>query len=51
MNDLLQLKGTFQQVKNSVGFGYPELPPHKMVEAKHLRDLKLQFINFGKQIL
>ena len=48
MNDLLQLKGTFQQVKNSVGFGYPELPPHKMVKAKHLRDLRLQLINIYK---
>ncbi len=45
MNDLLQLKGTFQQISNPVGFGFPELPPKTSVDVQHLRNLKTQLVN------
>ena len=44
MNDLLQLKGVFQQVKNTAGFGNPELPPKKSVDVAHLINLRIYMI-------
>ena len=40
MNNLLQLKGTFQQKKNKVRPGSPELPRNASVTVKHLGKLK-----------
>ncbi len=45
MNDLLQLKGVFQQVKNTAGFGNPELPPKKSVDVAHLINLRNELKN------
>ena len=42
MNNILQLKGQFQQQSNPSNFGPPSLPTNGFVEASHLEDLKNQ---------
>ena len=40
MNDVLQLKGTFEQKSNSSRPGAPELPAQATVKIEHVRQLK-----------
>lgn len=47
MNNLLQLKGTFEQVKNNSGPPIPTLPAGKSVNVQHLEKLKSQLINLN----
>ena len=42
MNNILQLKGQFQQQSSSGNFGPPDLPINGFVEASHLESLKTQ---------
>lgn len=42
MNNILQLKGQFQQQRNSSNFGPPNLPVNSFVESSHLESLKSQ---------
>jgi len=39
MNDLLQLKGTFEQKKNSAGFSSRNIPNNKFITIGHLKKL------------
>lgn len=45
MNDILQLKGTFEQKKNSLTPGPSNLPNGKKVQVEHLIELKTQMEN------
>ncbi|MDD4681484.1 MAG: serine protease, partial [Clostridia bacterium] len=42
MKNILQLKGQFQQQRNSSNFGPPNLPVNSFVESSHLESLKSQ---------
>lgn len=45
MNNILQLKGQFQQRKNSSSFGPTSLPKGTIVTAKHIEELKQQLLS------
>lgn len=45
MNNILQLKGQFQQRKNDSGFGPVNLPKNAKVTAQHVEKIKLQLQN------
>ena len=52
MNNILMLKGRFEQRPNTSSFGPLKLPKNKSVEAKHLRTLSAQLreiLNFWTQ--
>lgn len=44
MNNILQLKGKFQQRKNLSGFGAVNLPKGAKVTAEHINKLKKQLM-------
>lgn len=48
MNDLLQLKGTFEQKKNLAGGGSPQLPVGVKVDARKLKDLERNLASIRK---
>ena len=48
MNNILQLKGKFQQRKNVSGFGPVNLPKGSKVTVQHIEELKCQLQNLEK---
>ena len=48
MNNLLQLKGTFEQASRSSRPGAPNLPAGKSVKVSHLKQLQKNLIELKK---
>jgi hypothetical protein len=47
-NDILLLKGTFEQRKSSASFGKPSIPRNKSVDAKDISDLANQLAEIAR---